>query len=309
MTSAIVARGLGRRFGARAAVEGLSFRVEPGQVFGLLGPNGAGKTTTVRMLCALLAPSFGEGEVLGLTLGRDGAAIRAAVGLLTEQPGLYDRLSARDNLLYFARLYGLPEPAARVRIGALLELFGLSARAGDRVGAFSKGMRQKVALARAVLHEPKVVFLDEPTSGLDPEASVQVRRLIRELAGQGGAVVLCTHNLDDAQRLCDRVAVIKGRILAEGPVSELSEGRAVEIGLLGDAAPLAHRLRGFAGLAEGAVDVDGSSLRIALNDGVEVPDLVARVVALGGRVASVRPAARELERVYLELVRREGPDA
>lgn len=306
MTAAIVARELGRRFGERVAVEGLSFRVEPGQVFGLLGPNGAGKTTTVRMLCALLTPSFGEGEVLGLALGRDGEAIRAAVGLLTEQPGLYDRLSARENLLYFARLYGLPEAVGRARVDGFLELFGLGARARDRVGSFSKGMRQKLALARAVLHDPKVVFLDEPTSGLDPEASAQVRRLIRELAGKGCAIVLCTHNLDDAQRLCDRVAVIKGRILAEGPVAELSEGRAVEIAVQGEAGPFAAQLRGLAAFSASTVECEGNLLRVALGAGAGVPELVAAVVNLGGRILSVRPAARELERVYLELVRRSG---
>ncbi|MGI5860445.1 MAG: ABC transporter ATP-binding protein [Myxococcales bacterium] len=301
MSEAIVARNLGRRFGERTAVEGLSFSVGKGEVFGLLGPNGAGKTTTVRMLCALLAPSEGEAEICGLRLGADDLGVRASVGLLTEQPGLYDRLSALENLLYFARLYGVEEATARERIGKVLETFGLSGREHERVGGFSKGMRQKLAIARTLIHEPKVVFLDEPTSGLDPEASATVRALVERLAGEGRTIVLCTHNLDEAERLCDRVAIVKGRILAMGEISSLLSGTShVAIELAEEAAGLAERLRGAPGIE--AVEAEAGTLRVRIAASDGVPELVGRIVALGGRIQAVRPAARELERAYLELV-------
>ena len=301
MPDAIVARGLGRRFGDRVAVSGLDFSVGEGEVFGLLGPNGAGKTTTVRMLCGLLAPSEGEAEICGNRLGRDEEAVRGAVGLLTEQPGLYDRLSALDNLLYFARLYGVEDTLARARVARVLATFGLGGREGERVGGFSKGMRQKLAIARALIHEPQVIFLDEPTSGLDPEASATVRTLVESLAAEGRTLVLCTHNLDEAERLCDRVAVVKGRILALGTIDELrGPGAEVELELDGGAAGIAARLKGAAGIER--VAGEGGRLRVGLADRDGVPELVARVVALGGRVRAVRPAQRELERVYLDLV-------
>jgi ABC-2 type transport system ATP-binding protein len=299
--SAIVARDLGRRFGERVAVEALSFEVEEGEIFGLLGPNGAGKTTTVRMLCALLAPTWGTAEVCGLSIERDARAIRRSVGLLTEQPGLYDRLSAQENLVYFARLYGVSPADAATRLAKLFALLGLTGREGDKVGGYSKGMRQKLAIARALVHEPRVVFLDEPTAGLDPEASATVRELVEEIARGGRTVVLCTHNLDEAARLCHRVAVIKGRILVVGRPADLVKGSPlIEVSLAGPAQPVAAALVGIPGLV--SASGEGEMLKVELTDVDGVPDLVARLVGLGARVRSVRPAARELERVYLELV-------
>lgn len=307
MPQAIVARGLGRSFGPRVAVEGISFEVGTGEVFGLLGPNGAGKTTTVRMLCALLSPSAGEAEICGLRLGRDDVAIRAAVGLLTEQPGLYDRLSARENLRYFARLYRVPDSESGPRIDALLEQLGLGGRGDDKVGGFSKGMRQKLAIARALLHRPKVIFLDEPTSGLDPESRARVHEIVRGLAAEGCAIVLCTHNLDEAERLCDRLAVIKGRLLAQGPVAALqSRGDEVQVELNHDAAAWASQLQDWKELTN--ITSSGNLLHATFRRPGLTPNLVARLVALGARVESVRPSRSALERQYLALVRGDHAD-
>ena len=208
----IVTEGLGKRFGELQAVENLSLRVNAGEVFGFLGPNGAGKTTTVRMLSAPIGPTSGKAWVAGCEVGRQDGELRRKVGILTELPGLYDRLSAERNLEFFARLYEVADVAGQVE--RYLRLLGLWDRRHEPVGGFSKGMRQKLAIARAMLHEPQVVFLDEPTSALDPEAARLVREFVAELKHEGRAIFLCTHNLDEADRLCDRVAVFRTRLLA-----------------------------------------------------------------------------------------------
>ena len=195
----ISVRGLYRKFQDRVAVEGLSFEVAPGEVFGLLGPNGAGKTTTVRMLTGLLLPSGGEARVCGekIPVVDGGTALRRKVGLLTEQPGLYDRLTARENLTFFIRLNELDEKQAWKRCLRYLEQFGLKGREEEPVGGYSKGMRQKLAIIRTLVHEPQVLFLDEPTSGLDPESARTVRDAVAELASEGRTLVLCSHNLGE----------------------------------------------------------------------------------------------------------------
>jgi ABC-2 type transport system ATP-binding protein len=209
--------GLGKRFSARrrhaatVAVEDLTLEVKRGEVFGFLGPNGAGKTTTVRMLCALIAPTAGEAWVAGHKIGQEDAAIRASVGILTETPGLYDKLDAVTNLSFFAKLYDVGDPSRQV--AQYLQMLGLWERRHEPVARFSKGMRQKLANARALLHEPPLLFLDEPTSGLDPEAARVVRDFIEELRGQGRTIFICTHNLDEADRLCDRIGVIQRRLI------------------------------------------------------------------------------------------------
>ncbi|HHK67491.1 MAG TPA: ABC transporter ATP-binding protein, partial [Candidatus Acetothermia bacterium] len=217
----IEAQKLTRKFGAITAVSDLDLAVEKGEVFGFLGPNGAGKTTTIRMLAALIAPTSGSATVAGFRVGRENRSIRQNVGVLTETPGLYKRLSALDNLLFFARLYGVNSPEKQAE--RYLRLFELWDRRDQLAGSFSKGMRQKLALARALLHEPQVLFLDEPTAGLDPEAAKVVRDLIETLRTRERTIFLCTHNLDEAERLCDRVALFKTRLVALGRPSELKE--------------------------------------------------------------------------------------
>jgi ABC-2 type transport system ATP-binding protein len=301
MAPVLVLSGLGKKFGEFVAVRDVSLEVGEGEVFGLLGPNGAGKTTLTRMLCGLLTPSEGQATVLGMDVATAGAALRQAVGLLTEQPGLYDRLSGWENLVYFGELYGVdPKDAAR-RSEEYLTRFGLWERRFDLAGTYSKGMRQKLAIARALLHAPRVVFLDEPTSGLDPTAARSVRDIVAELARDGRTIVLASHNLDEVERLCARVAVIKQRVLALAKVSELRRGRAqadVELGQ--DAQGLVSALDGCPGVSR--VTPTGRTLTLELAAADDVSEAIARLVRAGALVRAVKPEKRALEDVYLELV-------
>jgi ABC-2 type transport system ATP-binding protein len=298
VTARIEVHGLGRTFGGRAAVEGLSFAVESKEVFGLLGPNGAGKTTTVRMLTGLLRPTSGTAQVCGHGLG-DGEALRRSVGLLTEQPGLYDRLTGRENLRFFIRLNELDEKKAWPRAESYLRRFGLAGREDEPAGSYSKGMRQKLAIVRALVHDPEVLFLDEPTSGLDPEAARTVRDAVAELAADGRTIILCSHNLAEVERLCGRVAVVRTRLLAEGPISVLRRrGTVLEVRVEGDGAVAGAALVPL-GLS---FTTQGPLLRVTLADERQGPDAVAALVRAGVRVRSVTPSARSLEDFYLELM-------
>ena len=300
--SRIEVRSLSKRFGPRTAVEGLDFDVAPGEVFGLLGPNGAGKTTTVRMLTGLLRPSSGTATVCGVALDGDGEALRQRVGLLTEQPGLYERLTARENLRFFLKLHHRDDPDAWESARRWMQRFGLGGREDEPCGTFSKGMRQKLSLIRALLHDPQAIFLDEPTSGLDPESARAVREAVGELAAEGRSVVLCSHNMSEVERLCARVAVVKGRLLAVGTVAELRRQTAlVEIRVEGSA--------GAAGEALGPLVppcvwvAEGHELRVTLAGGVGIPEVVALLVQARVRIHAVFPSQRALEDVYLELTR------
>ena len=194
----------------------MSFTVGDGEIFGLLGPNGAGKTTTVRMLAGLISPTAGTAIVNGHPLGETTQQIRAFTGILTESPGLHEKLTARQNLAYYGRLYGLRGARLREAVDRYLGVVEMSEYADRRVGGFSKGMRQKIAIARALLHEPEVIYLDEPTSGLDPSAAKTVRDFIATLRALGRSIVVCTHNLDEAERLCDRIGIMRGTPAAGG---------------------------------------------------------------------------------------------
>lgn len=304
----IVVEGLEKRFGARTAVSGLSFRVAPGEVFGLLGPNGAGKTTTVRMLTGLLLPSGGRASVCGVELPvaseAVGVTLRRKVGLLTEQPGLYDRLTARENLEFFMRLNECAGPEAWARADGLLERFELGGRLDEPVGGFSKGMRQKLAIVRALVHAPEVVFLDEPTSGLDPLSGRVVRDAIAELAKDGRTMVLCSHNLPEVERLCSRVAVVKNTLRTVASLEELRrEGLALDVLLEGEASafvPVLATLPFSAGH-----QAEGARLRVFLDREAQAPDVIGALVRAGARVHSAQRAARPLEEAYLELVKEE----
>ncbi|HNS52624.1 MAG TPA: ABC transporter ATP-binding protein [Anaerolineae bacterium] len=296
---------LTKQFKQVLAVDGLSLDVKEGEVFGFLGPNGAGKTTTVRMLTSLIGPTRGTATVAGFRVGRDDTAIRQSVGLLTETPGMYDNLAAETNLRIFAELYEVADVKGQVE--KYLRILGLWDRRGDPVGTFSKGMKQKLAIARALLHEPRILFLDEPTAGLDPEASHLVREYIGDLRKEGRTIFLCTHNLDEADRLCDRVGVFRTRLLVEDTPANLRRsvfGRKVVLHLRAADETLALRLRGLSFVGE--VKLVENKLVVTLDDpDVHNPDIVRLLVGAGADVIYVGELRHSLEDVYLQLVRSE----
>jgi ABC-2 type transport system ATP-binding protein len=300
----ISAQRLTRRFGSRTAVNDVTFEVARSEIVALLGPNGAGKTTTLRMLAGLIAPTSGSIAIDGVQLTRaTGAAIRTRIGLLTETPGLWDRLTIRENLRIYGRLYGLADVDRR--IARALDLFALSDRASTRTAELSKGMRQKVALARTLLHEPVVLLLDEPTSGLDPEVTRSVRVLLEERRAAGCSIIVSTHNLDEAERLADRVAVLHERLVAiDRPAvlrRRLTTGRLI-VRVAGDPSSLVAAVRAIVGPgADVAVEGEALTLQLAHPDR-ETPALVAALVAAGAQILEVRAEMPALEDVYLHLM-------
>ena len=293
---------LTKKFGDLTAVESLSLHVRPGEVFGFLGPNGAGKTTTVRMLTTLIGPTSGAATVNKFRVGQDDTAIRRCTGILTETPGMYDRLSAEKNLSIFANLYEVADVKGQVE--KYLRFLGLWDRRTDLVGNFSKGLKQKLAICRALLHEPALVFLDEPTSGLDPEAARLVRDFVEEIKTQGRTIFLCTHNLDEADRLCDRVGVMKQRLITVDTPANLRNklyGRKVVFHLREADDALLGRVRALPFIKE-AQRVD-NRLVLGLDDPeTHNPTLVRLLVEAGADVQFVGELRHSLEDVYLSLV-------
>ena len=311
MEAAIVTEELGRRFGKVVAVADVSLCVEPGEVLALLGPNGAGKTTTLLMLAAMLAPSSGRAKVAGYDVSASGASVRHNVGIMLDEPGFYGDMAIEDYLLFFARLYGLHRVAARPRLVELLERFGLESRLRDRLDTLSKGMRQKVALTRALLHRPCVLLLDEPTSALDPLSARGVRRHILDRKAAGDAIIISTHNLPEAEAVADRVAIVaRGRVRRVGSPAELRrapdgvEAFAVTVagspdGHIADLARLDH-VHSIE-LAESGSGHYTMMYRTA-SPHVANADLVARLVHRGARVLGLEPRPRSLADVYLETI-------
>jgi len=301
----IDAQNLTKRFGEIQAVEGVSFSVEAGEVFGFLGPNGAGKTTTIRMLSALIAPTSGQAQVAGFQVGRQDHDIRRCVGILTESPGLYDGLSAERNLDFYANMYevvNIPEQVERY-----LRMLGLWERRHEPVSTFSKGMRQKLAIARALLHEPRVLFLDEPSSGLDPEMARLVRDFIGELKHQGRTIFLSTHNLDEADRLCDRIAVIKSRLLALDTPKALRQklyGRSVVFHLGGDAGAYQGLINGFP-FVQSITAIDNKLVLQIDEPERHNPEIIRALVNAGVDIQFVGELRRSLEDVYMQLMKNE----
>ncbi len=284
------------------AVQDLTLQVNEGEVFGFLGPNGAGKTTTVRMLTSLIGPTSGNAFIGGLQIGRDDRQIRRTVGILTETPGMYERLSAEKNLTIFAELYDVPDVPKQVE--KYLSMLGLWNRRFDEVGSFSKGMRQKLAIARALLHEPKVLFLDEPTSGLDPEAAKLVRDFIEELKSQGRTIFLCTHNLDEADRLCDRIGIFKSRLIAVDTPEALRKklfGRRVVVHLRALDPEWLGLARGMPFVQE--VQAVDNRLVVALSDPeAHNPELIRALVQAGADIQFVGELRHSLEDIYLQTI-------
>ncbi len=297
--------GLGRRFGSAWAIRGMDLEVRRGEVLGLLGPNGAGKTTTVRLLTALIEPTEGSASVDGLDVRTAADEVRARVGILTETPGLYEKLSATANLEFFGRLYGLDGATRAERIERYLRLFSLWERRDDAAGTFSKGMKQKLAIARALLHDPAVVFLDEPTAALDPEAAWIVREAIEALRRSGRTIVLATHNLDEANRLCDRVAFVRGALLRVDSPAELRGtlgARGVEIALSDEPdADLLAAVHSVDGVS--AVEAHDRRLVVAAAEPAGVtPSLIRALVGAGADILEVRERATTLEQAYFEVM-------
>ncbi|HHX44516.1 MAG TPA: ABC transporter ATP-binding protein [Chloroflexi bacterium] len=302
----IVTQGLGRRFGATVAVAGIDLQVAKGEVFGLLGHNGAGKTTTVRLLNGVLTPSMGSARVLGMDPSTEGPRLRRRTGVLTETPGLTDKLTARENLTLFAEMYEVPRDRLTRRVGDLLALFGLEERADEPVGGYSRGMRQRLAIARALLHDPEIVFLDEPTAGLDPVASRQVHELIARLTQEERrTIVLCTHNLLEAQRLCSRVAVLaRGAIVAMGTPRELARRLAQSSRLTLEVAPEDEAIARAAIEDLGGAQMEATTPGAMVVTGIDrerVPKLVAVLAQAGVRVYRVSPHEPTLEDAYFDL--------
>jgi ABC-2 type transport system ATP-binding protein len=298
----ITASHLTRRFGDRAVVDDVSLTVGNGELVALLGPNGAGKTTTMRMLAGLIRPTRGTTAIEGVELtARNGSRLRRRIGFLTEAPGLWDRLTVREHLEIYAGLYDVARPSAAV--DALLSRLGLSEHASSRGAELSKGMKQKVALARALVHDPHILLLDEPTAGLDPEIAKHVRDLLEERRVAGCALLVSTHNLDEAERIADRVAVIQHRLLAFDRPDVLrrrfSNGR-VRVRVAGEASRFLAAARTF----DPGASAHGAALTLQLADAEsQTSSLVRQLVSAGADVIEVSQERAGLEDVYLRFVK------
>ncbi len=298
----IQTENLTREFDGKAAVDRLSLEIGKGEVFGFLGPNGAGKTTTVRMLTGLISPTRGTARVMNYEIGVDDIHIRRNVGILTESPGMYDRLSALRNLTIYAELYEVEHVERQVE--KYLRMLGLWDRRLEATGTFSKGMRQKLALARSLLHEPSVLFLDEPTAGLDPEASKLVRDFIRELQGEGRTIFLCTHNLEEADKLCDRIAVFKTTLRVVEKPSALRQqlyGRQTVFHLV-ERADQARVLLEQLPAVKSAKVIDERLLIATEDPDRENPKLIRALVEADFEIRFVGELRHSLEDIYLQLI-------
>jgi ABC-2 type transport system ATP-binding protein len=303
----IETENLTRKFGNLTAVENVTLKVDEGEVFGFLGPNAAGKTTTVRMLCCLISKTSGKARIGDFEVDReeDCLAIRKMVGLLPENVGLYDTLSAYRNLDFYGKLYEVPTQKRQENIESLLKLLGIWERRDEAVGNFSKGTKQKIAIARALIHEPQVLFLDEPTANLDPEAAKTVRDFILELKKEKRTIFMNTHNLDEAGRICDRIAILKTKLIAIGSPEDLersTSSRKTVIHLENVSDAVLNAVKKLSVIKN--VRKSDNKLILDMDDPEkDNPDLVRAVVKAGGNVQFVTELRSSLEDVYLKLIR------
>jgi len=299
---------LGKRFGGLVAVDQVNLKVNPGEVLALLGPNGAGKTTTIRMLASILGPSHGWVRIAGLDTVAQASQVRRQVGMLTEHHGLYTRMKSMEYLSFFGEIYRLPRALIARRAYALIDRFGLADAVDLRLGAYSKGMRQKLAMARALLHDPTILLLDEPTSAMDPESARLVRESIRGLRSGNRAIVVCTHNLHEAETLADRIAVIrKGRIVAHGSPDELKReflgSPVMELRVAGSLDGAARLLPERAVLRE----TGPNWLRFQSEDPETINPAVVRAMGSAGiEIVTLSEIGRSLEEVYLSVMQAES---
>lgn len=302
----IVCEQLTKYFGKVKAIEDFSVQIQEGQIFGLLGPNGAGKTTTMRMLSCLIKPTYGRAIIDGYQIGKeeDNLKIRAMIGLLPEAPGLYKTLGAYKNLDYYAQLYGIPTKKREENIKKFLKSLEVWDRRNDPVGEFSKGMKQKIAIARALIHEPKYIFLDEPTASLDPKASKTVRDYILELKSEGKTVLINTHNLIEAERICNEVALIHNKIIRIGKPRELARGlftRTTKITLDRIPGSLVEDISKLDNVSD--VKIEGNQLYLNVDNPEEDnPNLISWLFKKGLKVQFVSEEEHSLEDVYLKLI-------
>lgn len=309
----IETENLTRTFGNLTAVDNLTLKIEKGEVFGFLGPNGAGKTTTIRMLACLISPTKGTATVAGYDIKSNPLKVRESVGILTENPSLYERLTAYENMNFFAEAYGVDNADERKRrIKELLELFNLWERRNDKVATFSKGMKQKLAIVRATVHRPPVLFLDEPTAGLDPEASKEIRDLMAQLSQhEKRTILLSTHHLEDAERLCKRVLIMNsGKCLLIGTPDELREKittkPVVEISLAEVTPKIVAAVKANNSAKEVNVKPQEPTLLVSVSDSrLATPEVVRSVVEADGRILSVNIQRPSLEEAYLKLIKGE----
>ena len=301
----IEVHNLTKKFGTVTAVDDLTFHVDQGEVFGLLGPNGAGKTTTIRILCCLIAKTSGNASIAGYEIGDAGSdlKIRRMIGLVPDNVGLFDELSAYDNLDYYGKLYECISQERKENIKHFLTLLGLWEKRDQDVGEFSKGMKQKVSIARALIHKPELLVLDEPTANLDPESSRVVRDVLLQLKQEGKTIVLNTHNLGEAQRICDRIGILKTRLLAINTPEQLEQSvwgskTVIQVEALSNAV-----LAAVNGLKPKQVTIAGNQITIEVHDPLkENPNYVQAIVQAGGRVQSVAQLNPGLEETYLKVI-------
>ena len=301
----IVVKNLTKKFSDLTAVGDLSFHVGEGEIFGLLGPNGAGKTTTIRMLCCLISKTSGEAKIAGYQVGKDAdsLAIRKMIGLVPDNVGLYEELSAYQNLDYYGKLYECPDRERKESIEYFLRMLDLWDQRDRSISDFSKGMKQKVSLARALVHHPKLLFLDEPTANLDPESSRVVRDFILRLKKEGVTIFLNTHNLDEAQRICDRIGILKTKLLTINTPEQLERSiwgskTVIQVAKITDSILIAVK-----NLKPKGLSVEGNKIVVEVADPLEEnPGIVQSVVSAGGRVQSVYQLNPGLEETYLKVV-------
>jgi ABC-2 type transport system ATP-binding protein len=303
----IETENLTRKFGDLTAVENLTLQVNEGEVFGFLGPNAAGKTTTIRMLCCLISKTSGKARIGDFEVDRkeDCLDIRKMVGLLPENVGLYDTLSAYRNLDFFGKLYEVPSGKRQENIERLLKLLGIWERRDEAVGNFSKGTKQKIAIARALIHDPKVLFLDEPTANLDPEAAKTVRDFILDLKKEKRTIFMNTHNLDEAGRICDRIAILKTKLIAVGSPEDLersTSNRKTVVHLASVSDPVLATVKKL-NVVKNVRTSDNKLILDMDNPEKDNPQLVRAIVMAGGNVQYVTELRSSLEDVYLKLIR------
>jgi ABC-2 type transport system ATP-binding protein len=302
----LACRDLRRRFGQRLAVDGVGFRVDPGETYGLLGPNGAGKTTTISMICGLLRRDGGEVTVAGASLDRDPGAVKAAIGYVPQDIALYPDLSGGENLRFWGRMQGLSGRELAGRVDAVLEVVGLTDRAGDKVADYSGGMQRRLNIGAGLLHRPKLLVLDEPTVGVDPQSRNAILENVEALRGEGSAVLYTTHYMEEAERLCDRVGIIdQGRLIAEGTrrelVAQIGERDRIELAAAGDLVGLAAACRRTLDGVDEATVVAGGLHLVAPDGRRLLPKLLELAEAAGVEVTSVEVVEPDLEAVFLHL--------